>query len=433
MNNFLERLFHLREQKTTVRTELMAGLATFTTMAYIIFVNPTILREAGMDFGAAMVATVITTVVATLIMGLYANYPFAIAPGMGLNAYFAYVMVLGQGASWQQALGAVFVSGLLFALLNLCGIRQLIVAALPRGLRIATAAGIGLFLAFIGLQSVGIIIATPETFVTLGDVTHSSSFLTLFGVIIITALMLRRVPGAILIGCLLNWLISLCIGKAAWQGIISWPPSPLPLMGSLDIVGVLNTGFLAVILSLLFVSLIETSGSLIGLAEQGQFLDKHGELPRSSRAFMSDADGGMIGALIGTSPVTIYLESGAGIASGGRTGLTAVAVAGLFLVSLFFEPLAASIPPFATASTLIVIGALMMKPLAKIAWEDPAELIPAFLILITIPLTYSIFSGIALGFITYPCIMLLAGRAKNVSWLAWALAILFILKFIFLP
>ncbi len=428
----LEKLFRLKENNTSVQTELIAGITTFMTMAYIIFVNPSILSEAGMDFGAVMVATIIASSIAILMMGIWVNYPFALAPGMGLNAYFTYSVCLGMGYEWQVALGAVFISGVLFMLLTFLKIRQMIVKAIPSALKMSTAAGIGLFIAFIGLQNANIVVADQNTLVTLGDMLTPESTLTVFGVIIIAVLMRLQVSGAILFGILINWLIGLVLGIVEYQGIFSLPPSLSPTFFKLDLGGILDTGFLTIIFAFFFVDLFDSTGTLVGVAEQGGFVKPNGNFPRVDRALMTDSVGTMTGALFGTSTVTAYIESASGVAVGGRTGLTSVTVALLFLLSLFISPLAQSIPLFATAPALIVVGSLMLKQFTRIEWDDMSEVIPAFVVMLFMPLTYSIANGIAIGFVLYPLIKGIAGRYREVHWLSWILCVLFIIRFIFL-
>lgn len=416
--------------KKLLSTELLAGITTFSTMAYILFINPQILSQTGMDFGAVLVATALSTSLATLLMGLVADYPFALAPSMGLNAYFTYGIVLGEGHPWQTALGACFISGLLFLLLTALHVREKLMHAIPHALRYATTAGIGLFLAFIGLKNVGIIALHESTLVTLGRATSIEAILTGLGVVVIAACITLKIKGAMLLAIFMNWAIGLTLGLVKWQGVVAAPPSLAPTLLQLDIEGALRPEYAPVILSLVFVSLFDTAGTLLGLAEQGGFLTEKGRLPRANRALLNDAVGTMAGAMLGTSPLTTYLESASGISAGGRTGMTAIVVATLFLLSLFFSPLASSIPAFATAPVLLVLGALLMRPLRALNWEDPADFIPAFVILISIPFTFSIATGIALGFILFPLIRLLSGRAQEVHWIVWLLALLFGLHFV---
>ncbi|MEJ2537570.1 MAG: NCS2 family permease [Calditrichia bacterium] len=428
----LEKFFHLKENNTTVRTELIAGITTFMTMSYIIFVNPSILAETGMDFGAVMVATIVASSTAMLLMGLWVNYPIALAPGMGLNAYFTYSVCLGMGYPWQTALGAVFISGALFLLLTFLKIRQLVVDSIPNSIKLATAAGIGLFIAFIGLQNAGLVKGNPQTLVTLGQFTQPSALLTLFGVMVIAALMQLKVRGAILYGILLNWFIGLVFGLIEYQGIFSLPPNPAPTFLKLSLSGIWSEGLLTIHFAFFFVDLFDSTGTLVGVAEQGGFIKSDGSFPRVERALTTDAAGTIAGSLMGTSTVTAYIESASGIAEGGRTGLTTVFVAILFLFSLFLSPLAKSIPIFATAPALIVVGSLMMKQLIKLPWDDVSEMIPAFAVMLFMPLTYSIANGIAMGFIFYPIVKALSGKFRDIHWLTWILCFLFLFRFFFL-
>ena len=428
----LEKFFHLKENNTTVRTELIAGITTFMTMSYIIFVNPSILAETGMDFGAVMVATIVASSTAMLLMGLWVNYPIALAPGMGLNAYFTYSVCLGMGYPWQTALGAVFISGVLFLVLTFLKIRQLVVDSIPNSIKLATAAGIGLFIAFIGLQNAGLVKGNPQTLVTLGQFTQPSALLTLFGVMVIAALMQLKVRGAILYGILLNWFIGLVFGLIEYQGIFSLPPNPAPTFLKLSLSGIWSEGLLTIIFAFFFVDLFDSTGTLVGVAEQGGFIKSDGSFPRVERALTTDAAGTIAGSLMGTSTVTAYIESASGIAEGGRTGLTTVFVAILFLFSLFLSPLAKSIPTFSTAPALIVVGSLMMKQLIKLPWDDVSEMIPAFAVMLFMPLTYSIANGIAMGFIFYPIVKALSGKFRDIHWLTWILCFLFLFRFFFL-
>jgi len=428
----LEKFFHLKENNTTVLTELIAGITTFMTMSYIIFVNPSILAETGMDFGAVMVATIVASSTAMLLMGFWVNYPIALAPGMGLNAYFTYSVCLGMGYPWQTALGAVFISGVLFLVLTFLKIRQLVVDSIPNSIKLATAAGIGLFIAFIGLQNAGLVKGNPQTLVTLGKFTQPSALLTLFGVMVIAALMQLKVRGAILYGILLNWFIGLVFGLIEYQGIFSLPPNPAPTFLKLSLSGIWSEGLLTIIFAFFFVDLFDSTGTLVGVAEQGGFLKSDGSFPRVERALTTDAAGTIVGSLMGTSTVTAYIESASGIAEGGRTGLTTIVVAILFLFSLFLSPLAKSIPTFATAPALIVVGSLMMKQLTKLPWDDVSEMIPAFAVMLFMPLTYSIANGIAMGFIFYPIVKALSGKFRDIHWLTWILCFLFLFRFFFL-
>ena len=428
----LERLFHLRENGTTVRIEAVAGVTTFLTMAYIIFVNPVILADAGMDRGAVFVATCVAAAIGSLIMGLYANYPIAVAPGMGLNAYFTYGVVLGMGYSWQIALGAVFLSGVLFLILSILPIREAIINAIPYGLKLSISAGIGLFLAIIGLKNAGIIADHPATLVTLGDVTQPEPILATLGFIGMVAMASRKVPGAMIIAILLTALVGMILGISEFQGFVAVPPDPSPTLLQLDIAGALQIGVLTVVFAFLFVDLFDTAGTLVGVSARAGLLDKEGRLPRLRQALLADSSATVAGSLLGTSTTTSYIESAAGINAGGRTGLTAVVVAALFLLALVFSPLATSIPAYATAPALVFVACLMTRGLTEVNWDDVTEYAPALVTAISMPLTYSIAHGIAFGFITYAAIKLLSGRRSEAKPAVVVLAVLFIVKFAYL-
>ena len=432
MTATLERFFGLAQRGTSVRTEITAGVTTFLTMAYIAFVNPQILSSAGMPFDAVFVATCLAAALATLVMGLYANYPIALAPGMGLNAFFAFSVVLGLGHKWEVALGAVFVSGLLFLAISILPVRRWIVEAIPQGLKLAIAAGIGLFLGIIALKNAGIIQGSKATLVTVGHLTTPAPLLCLVGFCLIAALAARRVPGAALIGMLAVAAAGLVFGVSEWKGIASLPPDPTPTLLALDIAGALKWSMLAVILTFLLVDLFDTTGTLIGVAHQADLLDDEGRLPRIQRALIADSAGTVGGALLGTSPVTSYIESAAGTGAGGRTGLSAVVVAILFLACLFFAPLAGSIPPYATAAAILYVACLMARPLMDLDWSDITESAAAVITVIAIPLTFSIADGIGLGVITYVLIKLMAGRPRECSPTLIGVALLFAVKFAWL-
>ena len=432
MTEILERFFGLAQRGTSVRTEATAGATTFLTMAYIAFVNPQILSSAGMPFDAVFVATCLSAALATLVMGLYANYPIALAPGMGLNAFFAFSVVLGLGHKWEVALGAVFVSGLLFLAISILPVRRWIVEAIPQGLKLAIAAGIGLFLGIIALKNAGIIQGSKATLVTVGHLTTPAPLLCLIGFCLIAALAARRVPGAALIGMLAVAAAGLVFGVSEWKGIASLPPDPTPTLFALDIAGALQVSMLAVILTFLLVDLFDTTGTLIGVAHQADLLDEEGRLPRMQRALLADSAGTVGGALLGTSPVTSYIESAAGTSAGGRTGLSAVVVAVLFLACLFFAPLAGSIPPYGTAAAILYVACLMARPLMDLDWSDITESAAAIMTVIAIPLTFSIADGIGLGVITYVLIKLMAGRPRDCSPTLIAVALLFAVKFAWL-
>lgn len=432
MRASLERYFGLELRGTDLSTEVTAGVTTFLTMAYIVFVNPQILADAGMPFDAVFVATCVAAAFATLVMGLYANYPIALAPGMGLNAFFAYGVVLGLGHPWETALAAVFVSGIVFLTLSVLPVRRWIIEAIPQGLKLAIVAGIGLFLGVIALQNANIITDSDATLVTTGELMTAAPVLCLLGFCAIVALSARRVPGAAIIGMLGVTLIGLPFGISEWQGIASLPPDPSPTLLALDIPSVLRANMVAVVLTFLMVDLFDTTGTLIGVAHQAELLDEHGRLPRMKRALLADSGGTVGGALLGTSSVTSYIESAAGTSAGGRTGLTAVVVAGLFLACLFLAPLAGSIPAPATAAAILYVACLMVRPVVDFDWSDATEAAPAVMTVIAIPLTYSIADGIGVGFLTYVLIKMMAGRRRDCSPALILVAALFALKFAWL-
>lgn len=432
LKRLLDNHFKLSEHGTNVRTEIIAGFTTFLTMAYIIFVNPSILSEAGVDYGAVFVATCVAAAIGCLIMGLWANYPIAMAPGMGLNAFFTYGVVLGMGYSWETALGAVFLSGLTFFLLSVFRIREWIINSIPMTLRLGIAAGIGLFLAMIALKNAGIVVDNPATLVSLGDLTKPSALYALGGFFVITALSHLRVTGAVMIGILGVTVLSMLLGHNDYNGVMSMPPSLAPTFMAMDVAGAFNVAMFSVIFAFLFVDLFDTSGTLIGVAHRGGLLDKDGKLPRLGRAMMADSTASMAGAALGTSTTTSYIESASGIAAGGRTGLTAVVVGGLFLISLFFSPLAGSIPAYATAGALLYVASLMAGSLAHADWDDATEAAPVLIAALAMPLTFSIAEGIALGFISYAAIKTLSGRFSDLNPAVIVLAIVFTLKFFFL-
>lgn len=432
MKAVLERYFDLAQRGTNVRTEVAAGVTTFLTMAYIAFVNPQILSDAGMPFDAVFVATCIAAALSTLLMGLYANYPIALAPGMGLNAFFAYGVVLGMGHTWQAALGAVFVSGVLFVILSLLPVRRWIIEAIPQGQKLAIAAGIGLFLGIIALRNAGIIQDSPATLVTVGDLSTSEPILALLGFCVIVALASRRVPGAAIIGMLGVSLAGIVVGVSEWRGIASLPPDPTPTLFAMDLAGIMQAGMIAIIVTFLIVDMFDTAGTLIGVAHQARLLDDDGRLPNIQNALMADSVGTVGGALLGTSPVTSYIESAAGASAGGRTGLTAVVVAILFLACLFFAPLAGSIPSYATAAAILYVACIMARPLVDVDWHDVTESAAAVVTVISIPLTFSIADGIGLGFLTYVAIKTIAGRWSECSPTLVAVALLFAVKFAWL-
>ncbi|SNS28472.1 NCS2 family permease [Pseudomonas segetis] len=425
----LERLFQLKAHNTNIRTEMLAGLTTFLTMAYILFVNPSILGETGMDKGAIFVATCLAAAIGSAIMGFIANYPIALAPGMGLNAFFTYTVVLHMGHTWQVALGAVFLSACMFFLLSIFKIREWIINSIPLELRSAIAAGIGLFLALIALKESGIVVSNPATLVGMGDLSKPEPLLAILGFFVIVALEARRVTGAVLIGILLTTGIGIALGVSQFGGFVSMPPSLAPTFMQLDIMGALDIGLVSVVFAFLFVDLFDNSGTLIAVAKKAGLMRADGYMPKMGRALIADSSAAMVGSLLGTSTTTSYIESAAGVTAGGRTGLTAVVVAILFLLALFFSPLAGSVPAFATAPALLFVAVLMTAGLAEIDWSDITLAAPVVITALAMPLTFSIANGIAFGFIAWAAIKLLAGRWKELNPALVILAILFVIKF----
>lgn len=439
--NILERLFHLKEKNTTVKTELLAGLTTFVALGYIIFVNPNILAQAGIPKEAAIAATVWSAFAATLLMGLWANFPVAVAPGMGLNAFFTYTVVLGMGLPWQTALGAVFISGIVFLILTLGGIRQAIIEAVPVNLKCAIVVGVGTFIAFVGLQSSGIVVDSPATLVTAGHVVSltfetgkPAPLLTLVGLIVTGALMARGITCALLLGIAFTTILGMLCGATPYptelSSIVSTNlPSLRETFLAMDVMAALQYGIVSIIFTFTVVELFDNMGTLIGLTRKAGLMDKDGHIANLDRALTSDAVGTMVSAVMGTSTVTTYVESAAGVSAGGRTGLTAVTVAALFVVSLFFAPLVGLVPSFATAPALIIVGALMMTDVVHIKFDDITESLPAFLTIIMMPLTYSIANGFAFGFVAYALLKALSGRFKEISWVMALISLVFMINF----
>ena len=427
----LERYFRLKENQTTVRAEFLGGLTTFITMAYIVVVNPQILSKAGMPVDGVVFATCIASAVATLVMGLYANYPIALAPGMSLNAYFTYSVCLGMHVPWPTALGVIFFSGVFFLILTVSRVREQIVNGIPECLKHSTAAGIGMFIAFVGLRNANLVVANPATFVSLGSFSNREAQLACVGLAIMLILMTRKITGAILIGVIVTTLLGIFRGMATWPEHILSLPHPSATWLKLDVRGALHLGLLEIIFVFLFVDLFDNVGTLLGVCEQGGFV-KDGKIPRVGRALVSDAVGTVFGALTGTSTVTSYIESAAGVAAGARTGLSNVFVAGLFLLAAFFAPLAAAIPGYATAPALIVVGALMTESIGRVAWADFTDAIPAFVTLLATPLTFSIATGLSLGLISYTLVKVAAGRFREVSPVIWILTVLFLFRYAYL-
>jgi AGZA family xanthine/uracil permease-like MFS transporter len=424
----MEKLFKLADHKTDFKTEILAGLTTFLTMAYILIVNPLILSDTGMDFGALFTATALASAIATLVMAFTANLPFALAPGMGLNAFFAYTVVLGMGYSWQFALTAVFLEGIIFILLTILNIREAIINCIPTNVKKAISVGIGLFIAFIGFQNAGIIINDDATLVILGDLTSGAALLAVIGLLITGILLAFKVKGALLIGIIATTVVGIPFGiTSAPSG--SWaPPSLSPILFKFEFASIFSFDMLIVLFTFLFVDMFDTVGTLIGVSTKAGLLDKDGNIPKVKQALMADAVGTTVGACLGTSTVTTYVESSAGVAEGGKTGLTALTTAVLFLLALFISPLFLAIPGAATAPALILVGLFMITPVKEIDFNDYTEAIPAFLTLIVMPLAYSIADGIMLGMLSWILLKLLSGKSKEINILTIVVGILFLLK-----
>lgn len=436
----LETLFKLREHGSDVRTELVAGLTTFLTMSYIVFVNPSILGDTGMDVGAVFVATCLAAAIGSLVMAFAANYPVGMAPGMGLNAFFAFTVVGAMGYSWQQALGAVFISGIVFLLLTITGARAWLIAGIPHSLRSAITAGIGLFLAIIALQKSGVIVGNPDTLVSLGDLREPEPLLAVAGFLLIAVLEAWRVRGAILIGVLVVTAAALLLGLVQYNGLIDLPPSLAPTFMQLDIRGALGGGaglslsaMLHVVIVFVLVEVFDATGTLMGVARRAGLLPTDDATPaqqkRFGRALFADSSAILAGSLLGTSSTTAYIESASGVQAGGRTGLTALVIAALFLLALLFSPLASIVPPYATAPALLFVAGLMLRELGDVHWDDLSESVPAALCTLAMPFTYSIANGLAFGFIAYAVLKLFTGRAREVHSAVWVVAVLFVLRF----
>ncbi|HUY15557.1 MAG TPA: NCS2 family permease [Terriglobia bacterium] len=427
----LNRLFKLDENRTTVRREVLGGLTTFMTMAYIIVVNPQILSEAGMPVQGVLFATCVSAAVATLVMGLWANYPIALAPGMSLNAYFTYSIVLGRGVPWQTALGVVFLSGVLFLLLTLTRVREQIVNGIPDCLKHSTAAGIGLFIAFVGLKNAKLVVAAKSTFVGLGSFADPQVQIATFGLLLTAVLMARKVKGAILLGIFATMVAGILRGLGQWPKSLISLPHPSGTLLKLNLTGALHLGLAEIIFAFFFVDLFDNVGTLVGVCEQGGFM-QDGNLPRASRALLADAVGTIFGSLTGTSTVTSYIESATGVAAGARTGLGNLVIAGLFLAALFFSPLVSAIPGYATAPVLVLVGALMCQSVAHVRWTEFSEAFPAFITLLATPLTFSVATGLSLGLIAYTLMKLGSGKRREISVLIWVLTLLFLLRYAYL-
>ena len=427
----LERYFKLAENHSAIRPELVGGLTTFMTMAYIVVVNPQILSQAGIPAEGVVFATCISSAAATLVMGLYANYPIAMAPGMSLNAYFTYSVCLGMSIPWRTALGVVFFSGVLFVLLTVTGVREQIVNGIPDCLKHSIAAGIGLFIAFVGLRNAKLVVAHPATFVSFGNLSLPEVQTACLGVLLTLVFLVRRVNGAILLGILATSVVGFARGIAHWPAALVSMPNARATLLALDLRGALHLGLVEIVFTFLFVDLFDNVGTLVGVCEQAGFV-KDGRIPRVGRVLVADGVGTILGSLTGTSTVTSYIESAAGVAAGARTGLSSIVVAALFLLAAFFAPVAVAIPGFATAPALILVGALMMQPVARIVWSDFSEAFPAFLTMLAMPLTFSIATGLSLGVIAYATVKVAAGKYRQVSPVLWILTILFALRYLYL-
>jgi AGZA family xanthine/uracil permease-like MFS transporter len=425
----MERFFALSAHGTTARREMAAGAATFLTMAYILIVNPQILAAAGMDPGAAFVATCLAAAIGSALMGLLANYPIALAPGMGINAYFAFVVVGAMGVPWQVALGAVFISGVLFLILSLLHVREWLIGGIPVSLKLGIAAGIGMFLGLIGLKNLGLVVGNADTLVTMGKIGSTPVLLGCAGLLLIAALAARRVPGAVVIGILVTAAAGIPFGLTTFHGVFAAPPSLAPVFLQMDIAGALSLGLMSIIFVFFLVDLLDNTGTLIATTQRAGLMRPDGSVPKLGRALLADSGAVMAGAALGTSPTVSYIESAAGIQQGGRTGLTALTVAGFFLLALFLAPLAASVPAFATAPALIFVACLMAQALKSMDWGDETEYLPAMLTVFAMPFTFSIATGIGLGFLAYVGIKTLAGRAAEVHGAVWVLAAMCAVKF----
>jgi len=432
MIDMLDNIFRLNVNGTNIKREILAGFTTFITMSYIIFVNPQIMSTTGMDFGAVFVGTCLAASIACFIMGFVANWPVGLAPGMGLNAFFTYSVVGEMGYSWETALGAVFLSGILFFIMSVTPLRKWMIDSIPTNLRIAMASGVGFFIGFIGLKNGGIIVSNDATFLSLGDFSNIETLLSALGFLLIAILTIRNIKGSIIISILIITLLSLTLGLVEFNGLISYPPSLSPVFLHLDIIGAIDVAMISVIASFLFVNLFDTTGTLFGVATRANFIDDKGNISNLDKALKCDSSTSIIGTFFGCAPVTSYVESSSGIEAGGRTGLTAITIGFLFLFSIFLSPLASVVPSHATSGALIYVSFLILSGLQKLDWEDLSELIPSLIIIVMIPLTFSIADGISLGFIAFIVMKIASGNIKLISSGAWFLTIIFVSKFIFL-
>ena len=432
MKKFLENTFALELNHTSLRQEFLAGFTTFITMAYIIFVNPQMMAASGMDLGASFVGTCIAAAIACFAMGFYSNWPVGLAPGMGLNAFFTYTVVGEMGYSWEIALGAVFLAGILFVIISVTPLRQWMLNSIPMNLRIAMGAGVGLFVGFIGLKTGGIIVQNEATFLSLGNFKNIETLLAVLGFLLILILSIRQVVGAIVIGVLTVTISGLFLGLIEFNGIVASPPDLQPILLKLDIWGAFDVAMISVIISFLFVNLFDTAGTLLGVASRANLIQDSGKILNLDKALKADSSASVAGSLFGCSPVTSYVESSAGVEAGGRTGLTAVTVGLFFLIAIFFSPIASMVPSYATAGALIYVAILMLSGMERLDWSDNSELLPALIMIIMIPLTFSIANGIAIGFIAYVVLKLAAQKASEISMGAWFLFVIFLIKFILL-
>ena len=429
----LKKLFGFDPAKTSVKTELIAGITTFLTMSYILAVNPSMFGQLdGMPGGSVFTSTALAAIIGCLAMAFIGKLPFGLAPGMGLNAFFVYSVCMGMGYSWQFALTAVLIEGIIFIILTLTNVREAIVNAIPLSLRNAIGAGIGLFIAFIGLSSAGVIVNDEATLVALGDITSGSALLALIGLIITGFLYAKNIPGAILLGIIITMIIGIPMGVTEFKGVLSSPESIEPIFCKFQLDKIFTLDMLAIVFTFLFIDMFDTVGTLVGVCTKAKMVDEKGNISRIKEAFMADSIATTVGAMLGTSTTTTYVESAAGVAQGGRSGLTALAVAGCFAIALFFSPLFLSIPAAATAPALIIVGLLMLEPIVKIPFEDFSESIPAFVCIITMPLSYSISNGILLGMISYVLMNMICGKFKKITPAMYILAMLFVLKYIFI-
>jgi len=432
MKQILDQFFKLKENKTSIKKEFVAGFTTFITMAYIIFVNPQIMAQSGMDQGAIFVGTCVAASVACIFMGLYANWPIGLAPGMGLNAFFTYTVVGEMGYSWETALGAVFLAGILFFIISVTNLRRWMIDSIPMNLRVAIGSGVGLFIGFIGLKSGGIILNNDVTYLSLGDFSKYQTILAALGFLIISVLAVRKINGAIIIGVLIVTLISLLIGLVEYNGLLAYPPNIYPTFMKLDILGALDVAMISVIMSFLFVNLFDTTGTLLGVASRANLIDDNGNAKNLNKALAVDSSSSIFGTFFGCSPVTSYIESSAGVESGGKTGMVSVVVGLFFILAIFLSPLAAMVPPYATSGALIYVAVLMLSSMERLNWKSSIDILPALIIIVMIPFTFSIADGIALGFLTYVVLKVGSGNIREISSGAWFLTLIFLSKFIFL-